>query len=656
MTSGNPVLDKNLDCIAKYNPDLKEKLLNLPYLTNQIDMIETDLKEPNLCFNGIPLHDPKGAEAEAKDLFKRAEDNIHCLHVIFGIGLGYVFKEFCDKAKGPILLYEPNLEILRVTLELVDFSNELSKSDSIKIVSNFYELTVAFKTLYKYKGEVNFLFLNSYGQLFAEEPEPLLKQVQILKGTCKEQYNNVTVKGMAFMQSVINNLTNTLEATPLKEFENIYEGKTAIVVSAGPTLDSNIATLKKYRDNFVIFCVGTAFKALIKNGITPDFLNILEMFDCSGQVKGNDLSRVNMIMEPFVHSSFQNLKVKNKFLFPSGATMGGQYWSILTGIDVNDYSSAGTVSYEALLSAKMLGFKKLILVGQDLAYVNNQCYSKDGSYSDMVYEMDPKTGKPKFKIQDMDKYLESCSSVDSEFSKADVKNFADDKLKIYNDTTCFIKGITGEMVPTLSAYAMFVNFFKEFAYLNPDLELINTSMIGAQIDGFKNIPLEQALKGSTEIQEVDLSKKYKYDKNKILQNLCNERKMLENVLLEFKKADEQFNKFVREYRRHGLINQRCCHLVKEVLTVYDEIMVNYFDKHHLYKVISYIESLELRHYAESNTKNDEAKIKNLYNFLKVYFAQVEVKIKKLLIDIENQEKLLKESINKNEKERVLEKA
>ena len=71
-TSGNPILDKNLECIGKYNPKLVQDILNLPCLTNSIELTETDLKEPNLNYNFLPLHSSTGAEIEAnKSLAKQ---------------------------------------------------------------------------------------------------------------------------------------------------------------------------------------------------------------------------------------------------------------------------------------------------------------------------------------------------------------------------------------------------------------------------------------------------------------------------------------------------------------------------------------------------------------------------------------------------------
>ena len=97
MTSGNPILDKNLDCIEKYNPKLAKDLLNLPCLTSAIDLIETELGEPNLTYNGTYLHSQKGAEIEAKNAFDSAKNTPSSIHVIFGMGIGHLFQIFCEQ-------------------------------------------------------------------------------------------------------------------------------------------------------------------------------------------------------------------------------------------------------------------------------------------------------------------------------------------------------------------------------------------------------------------------------------------------------------------------------------------------------------------------------------------------------------------------------
>jgi hypothetical protein len=101
---------------------------------------------------------------------------------------------------------------------------------------------------------------------------------------------------------LIENLPSLLFEQPLARYKDVYRGKTAVIISAGPTLDRNLETIKKYRDRFVLFAVGTALKTLYANDIKPDFLCIIETYNSSRQVEGLDLSDVNFITEPYSKS------------------------------------------------------------------------------------------------------------------------------------------------------------------------------------------------------------------------------------------------------------------------------------------------------------------------------------------------------------------
>lgn len=641
MKSGNPILDKNLDCIEKYNPLLKEKLLELPYLTAKIELIETELHEPNLSFNDLPLHNKNGAEIEAKELFKKAADTKLSTHVIFGLGIGHLFKEFCDNSMGSVILYEPNLEILRVALELVDFSNEFSKKN-VRVASDYQELKNTFESIYKYKTEVNLLFLDSYKELYKNEINPLFKYLETIKGGCALEFNALRNRGMEFVTSVLVNFNNTLETIPLMEFKNIYKGKTALIVSAGPTLDRNIETIKKNRDKFVLFCVGTAFKALAKEGITPDFLNIIEINDSSAQVRGFDLSAIKLIIEPFSCKSSQVLNVKQKFLYPAITTQGAQYWSHLTGMDISGYISGGTVSYEALECAKMLGCTKLILVGQDLAYVDGKCYSNNSNSSDLVIEVNSETKAVEFKVKDKRKLLEDLSPQVGTFTEEIVENFATNRVNDANDSLSYVKGITGEMLPTHKGYAHFVEQFNEFAYENKDLDLINTSMIGAELRGFKNITLEQALENSKPVEKKEFYSQFRYDKNQILENLIKERSFFEKILKDFENTKECFFKFEREIKRSKTITKDANKYYKKLLEIYDNVTVEYFEKSQLFQLIAMTESLDLKYYADATEDIGDERTKNIFNLLKAYFQNNEKKLLILLNELNNQIIILSE--------------
>ena len=133
--NNNPVLDANLACISKYNPELKYKLMRINSLENDISFSETVLKEVNLLYNGFPLHNNYGAEAEAKEIFSKLENNSLQMHVIYGFGLGYLVKHFAENSLGKVFIYEPNIEILAAVLEVVDFTEDFSKNNVLVLES-----------------------------------------------------------------------------------------------------------------------------------------------------------------------------------------------------------------------------------------------------------------------------------------------------------------------------------------------------------------------------------------------------------------------------------------------------------------------------------------------------------------------------------------
>lgn len=640
VETGNPILDKNLECIARYNPKLTQDLLNLKSLTNQIELAETVTGEPILLYNKIPLHSEFNAEAEAKEIFLQAQNTLNSMHIIFGMGLGYLFKEFCEQSKGKVIVYEPNLEILRVTLELVDFSKELSQNN-VKITSDISSFKSIFINEYSYKSDATFVFLDSYKQIYAEEIKEIYGQIELIKGICLAEYNTLKKSSTNAIEMMLKNIPYTINETPLMEFKDLYKGKTALIVSAGPTLDKNIETIKKNRDKVIIFCVGTALKALVKNGITPDFLNVIEINDISGQVEGIDLSDINLILEPYTHNVFHKMKTKRTLSFPTSSTHANKSWSLVTGVDISPYTAMGTVSYEALFSAKILGFDKIILVGQDLAYVNNQCYSKDSAYPELSYQINPETNQIEVQIRNLSNYVKSLIPESEKGREEDYKNYASYKIKNMNETLYFVKGISGEMIPTQGGYATFIEHFREFAANNKNLNLINTSMLGADIEGFKNLPLETALENVSPIKEkIELPQiseaRFNYDKNMVLKNLIKEKDTLILISKEFEIAKEYGFKFSREFKRQRAITTESMKYFKLLVSVYDNIVKNYQYKNPIYHAIAFSDDIELQHLLKTTEIIDVESIQRIYEELQTYFNSVELRLIKVIALIQEQ--------------------
>ena len=376
----NNVLQRNISAIK--DETIKKILNNYEY---DIKPILTTTNGYNIQYNGTYLHSIENPLAESQQIFKNSLINNKNIHIIYGLGLGYLFQIAVKNSKSLIILYEPNFDILYNSLTLVDFSQELSK-DNVFLFTNLDNLIKFISEKTNQNTTVDILSLPSYRELYKDSFTEEIKKIELAFGSTILDYGYKRKRLYGSTITMLQNIPTLVEEIPINELENIYKDKTAIIVSAGPTLNDNIETIKKYQDNAIIFTVGTAFKTLEKNNIKTDFLCIIESFDNSKQVKECDLSNVNLIVEPYTHKNIHKLPAKNILLHLSSNMPSSQYFADIANISTEGYLAQGTVSYMALNTAVKMGFSKIILVGQDLAYIENQCYSKDSNYEDLICE------------------------------------------------------------------------------------------------------------------------------------------------------------------------------------------------------------------------------------------------------------------------------
>ena len=156
------IFESNCACIAKHNNTLSDKLKSLGAIDKNIN-IDTNLAdEYNLVIDGLPVHSLTGAVNEAKEIVRSiAHNDYGTLHVIYGIGLGYLADEFVQSLKGKVIVYEPDLQTLAFVLSAVDFSENF-KTDRLFFVSDISELRKILYELYRYKANATFSYLDYY--------------------------------------------------------------------------------------------------------------------------------------------------------------------------------------------------------------------------------------------------------------------------------------------------------------------------------------------------------------------------------------------------------------------------------------------------------------------------------------------------------------
>ncbi|EAL8951810.1 DUF115 domain-containing protein, partial [Campylobacter coli] len=194
---------------------------------------------------------------------------------------------------------------------------------------------------------------------------------------------NLTISFQCYSH-LLQNIPSMLGSIPfqriLSERKNKFEN--AIVVSAGPSLTKQLPLLKAYQDKAVIFCADGALSMLEKEGIIPDYVTNLDCRDLAMKFFQNkeNLKQSIIALECATHPNVvRSLKAENCMIVLRNKALYQRF-------NLNDfgYIDTGThVSHFSYTLALALGFKNIIMIGQDLAFdEEGNSHSKGFSYGE----------------------------------------------------------------------------------------------------------------------------------------------------------------------------------------------------------------------------------------------------------------------------------
>ncbi|HIC6995556.1 TPA: motility associated factor glycosyltransferase family protein, partial [Campylobacter jejuni] len=194
--------------------------------------------------------------------------------------------------------------------------------------------------------------------------------------------------GFECYSHLLQNIPFMLESIPFQRILNERKNKfdNAIVVSAGPSLAKQLPLLKAYQDKAVIFCADGALSMLEKEGIVPDYVTNLDYSDWSIKFFQNkeNLKQSIIALECATHPNVvRSLKAENCMIVLRNKALYQRF-------NLNDfgYIDTGThVSHFSYTLALALGFKNIIMIGQDLAFdEEGNSHSKGFSYGEQFSE------------------------------------------------------------------------------------------------------------------------------------------------------------------------------------------------------------------------------------------------------------------------------
>ncbi|EAL4565951.1 DUF115 domain-containing protein, partial [Campylobacter coli] len=309
---------------------------------------------------------------------------------IYGIGNALLIKNLAKHYKH-LFVFESEIELFILALSVLDLSEELC-SGKIYLVDIEEErvdiqLLILFdmKDMFEYLSLYEMFVNNVYYKKFYEDiwhkaDELCEKNIEVIV----RNLNSSLHIAFECYSHLLQNIPSMLESIPFQRILNERKNKfeNAIVVSAGPSLAKQLSLLKAYQDKAVIFCADGALSMLEKEGIIPDYVTNLDCRDLAMKFFQNkeNLKQSIIALECATHPNIvRSLNAENCMIVLRNKALYQRF-------NLNDfgYIDTGThVSHFSYTLALALGFKNIIMIGQDLAFdEEGNSHSKGFSYGE----------------------------------------------------------------------------------------------------------------------------------------------------------------------------------------------------------------------------------------------------------------------------------
>ncbi|MBN2483052.1 MAG: motility associated factor glycosyltransferase family protein [Candidatus Omnitrophica bacterium] len=459
---GNNFYETNLGALKERYPQLYEKIV-AHQDTLSTEMIDSRSGMPTLRVHGKFFHSAYDPMHEAgyllEDLNLKQYEGI----VLVGMGLGYHLKKIWMDPyfQGKMLIVEKNITVFKQALAASDLSTiirdglvlfvvEEDEQEAARIIEvcGFFRINIT---------KVGVIIHPPSMQMFMEYYLVICKKIRSLLGFMRSSLGSLKQFQDFWVNNAMEDTVDIVASPGIRDLGEMGKGTPAIIVSAGPSLDRDIETIRQAKGKIFIFAVGTAYRVLLKNGIKPDVVVVVDAHEVIlKQFKDIDPSGTYLFSANFVRKEIIDAFMPDVFFyFPSTIP-----YDVLLPDSQRAKGRAyagGSVAHSALDIAVQLGFNPVILVGQDLSYASSgQTYASGSVYDGKTIQYQ-------------------------------------DERDFHTQGLVWMRGNYEDKVIGSQVFYIFVSSFEQYIRRHPEVTYINATSGGAYIEGTTLMPLAEVL-------------------------------------------------------------------------------------------------------------------------------------------------------------------
>jgi len=512
--------EKNLAVLRERHPHLADIILSDQIEESLIQLTTAENGDPRLivtksdgeevCIHSV--EDPVKRASDAADLLDKTQKE--GLIVLLGFGLGYFAQELLKRFQTGhmMLVYEATPKLFKTELEARDLTDVL-RSDKVEIlvgpdVDDFsflerhhHHLVNGKIYLVKHKPSTR-LNEKAYGRF--------QKRLEEQKLLTLSNVGTAVGLGKNFADAFMQNVSSILRKPGVTALKEMFKGRPAVVVGAGPSLERNLHLLRKVKSKAVIIAVDAALPTLLPAGILPDLLVAIDPLpENVALFKDNPLLR----HVPFICLAQYTPEIVDLYPGPLFINMAEQnlvalwlrpFWEDKGSI----LCFGGSVAHLGFAAAEYLGCSAIALMGLDLSF------------------------DAKFHAGEASSLLTEMHGVPFEF-----KDRADKATDIFGESRYTLSSF-------LSFKTSFENRFKTFTGV-----VINATEGGLPLEGAANLRLSDFIDEYCNVPELDARTQIaEFAETEVaynLQGLIDEVTRTRNKMQEIRKNARQILRYVK---------------------------------------------------------------------------------------------------------------
>lgn len=325
------------------------------------------------------------------DRFAASVDIVeHAAVVVLGFGAGYHVQRVAERLRktGLIIVYEPDVAMLRAVFERVDHSAWINATNLV-IADEAEDRASLASQLAGAEGIVAQgttieSHLPSRTRL-GEGAGRFGKMLADLVSNIRTTMLTTLVHSSTTCRNLSLNLDHYGAGEGIAPLQGIAAGRTALLIAAGPSLSRHYELLAdpSLRERVVIIAVQSCLRPLLRRGIRPHFVTALDYHEISRHfydgLDPHELRNITLVCEPKV-----NRIVVESYPGPIRCVANGFLDRLLGPLarDMGAVPAGSTVAHLSFYLAQYLGCDPIVLVGQDLGFTDNLYYGPGAAIHD----------------------------------------------------------------------------------------------------------------------------------------------------------------------------------------------------------------------------------------------------------------------------------